>query len=183
MSKPLALVILAIVSMVVAGVYGALHNQLSYSVGSSYFHDFKFAQFGISEDMQNRMGASLVGWRASWWMGLVVGMPSFLLALVILRGPQRVLAAGFGAMGAVIITVLMFSMGGLILGMIAPQYAASLPLPDGITDTESFLRAALMHEASYYGGFVGALVALWSVWQWRKAERLYEEDRKNASGG
>lgn len=181
MSKPLALVILAIVSMLVAGVYGALHNQLSYSVGSSYFHDFKFAQFGIGEDMQNRMGASLVGWRASWWMGLIVGMPAFLLGFMILRGPQRLLAAGLGAIGAVIITVLLFSMGGLVLGMMAPQYAANLPLPDGITDTESFLRAALMHEASYYGGYVGMLVALWSVWKWRKAERLYEEDRKHAS--
>ena len=181
MSKPLVLALLAGVSMVVAGLYGALHNQLSYSVGSSYFHDFKFAQFGITESMQNRLGASLVGWRASWWMGLLAGMPAFLLGFMILRRPQRLLAAGLGAIGAVIITVLLFSMGGLMLGMMAPQYASSLPLPDGISDTESFLRAALMHEASYYGGFVGILVALFSIWQARKAERLYEEDRKHAS--
>jgi hypothetical protein len=181
MSKPLAVGILALVAVIVAGAYGALHNQLSYSVGSSYFHDLKFAQFGIDPHLQNRLGASLVGWQASWWMGLIVGLPAFLLGAVILRRPQRLLAAGLGAIGAVIITVLLFSMGGLILGMMAPQYAASLPLPEGITDTESFLRAALMHEASYYGGFVGALVALISVWQSRKAEQLYEEDRKNAS--
>lgn len=179
MSKPLVLVVLAIMSVMIAGVYGALHNQLSYSVGSSYFHDFKFAQFGISTDWQNRFGASLVGWRASWWMGLLVGLPAFLLGYVILRNPQRFLAAGVTSVAAVICCVLLFSMGGLILGMIAPQHAANLPLPAGITDTESFLRAALMHEASYYGGFVGVLVALWPIWQARKAERFMEEDPEN----
>ncbi len=177
MSKPVVFLVLVALAILAAGLFGALHNQLSYSVGASYFHDLKFAQFGISETMQNRLGAASVGWQASWWMGLVVGTPAFALGLVAIRHPTRYLLAGMSAMAAVVCVVLLFAMGGLVLGMIAPGFAHQLPLPDGVTDTESFLRAALMHEAAYYGGFAGILVALWAVWQGRRAERMaFEEE-------
>lgn len=37
-----------------AGVYGALHHQISYTVSPDYFHAFKFHQLGIPERMRGR---------------------------------------------------------------------------------------------------------------------------------
>ena len=58
-----------------AGGYGAVHNHISYTVSPDYFHAFKFHQFGIPPELRGRVGASIVGWHASWWMGLFVGIP------------------------------------------------------------------------------------------------------------
>jgi hypothetical protein len=33
------------IACLIAGAYGALHNQISYSVASEYFQQFKFIQF------------------------------------------------------------------------------------------------------------------------------------------
>ena len=47
---------LLIVACLTAGVYGALHNQISYTVSPDYFHAFKFHQFGIPEGLRGRLG-------------------------------------------------------------------------------------------------------------------------------
>src|SRR5256885_2098916 len=65
-----------------AGLYGALHDQISYSVSPDYFHAFKFHQFNIPEEYRNRVGVSLVGWYGSWWMGLLIGLPVLIVGLV-----------------------------------------------------------------------------------------------------
>lgn len=161
-------ILLLTLSVLVAGLFGALHNQLSYSVGASYFLDIKFPQFGISESWQNRVGASLVGWRASWWMGLVLGVPVFGLGLLCLDRPARLRAAGITALIVAIMLTLGGAMLGLTLGMIAPSVADALPLPQGLTDPDGFLRAALMHEGSYVGAILGLPAGLWTIWAARR---------------
>jgi len=69
--------------LMIAGLYGALHNQISYTVSPDYVHAFKFQQFDISENLQGRVGASIVGWYASWWMGLLIGVPVLLVGLIL----------------------------------------------------------------------------------------------------
>ena len=61
MAKLALFPVLLAAACIVAGVYGALHNQISYSVSPEYFFAFKFHQFGIPEHLQNRIGASIVG--------------------------------------------------------------------------------------------------------------------------
>jgi hypothetical protein len=52
----------------ISGLYGALHNQISYSVSPDYFDAYKFIQFDVPVTLRDRVGASIVGWQASWWM-------------------------------------------------------------------------------------------------------------------
>lgn len=164
MPKPLLLPVLVALACVVATAYGAAHNQISYSVGPDYFHMLKFPQFGIAQALSDRVGAALVGVYATWWMGWVIGLP---IAAVCLRAQDAatMLAVFLGATAMVV---------GLTLGMgllsllipIAPEAAASFPMPPGVQDQIGYARAALMHEVSYGAGFVGLLVGL--IYAWRK---------------
>lgn len=64
-----------LLTILAAGVFGALHNQISYTVSSEYFTRFKFVQFGlVDSDLPARVRASIVGVLASWWMGIPVGL-------------------------------------------------------------------------------------------------------------
>ncbi|WP_425037604.1 hypothetical protein [Primorskyibacter sp. S187A] len=166
---------LLVLSMLAAGLFGAGHNQLSYSVGPSYFHDLKFEQFGIAPEQHNRWGAALVGWRASWWMGLIVGLPAFLFGLFAIARPQTFLAAGIGAIGAVIFVTMVAALAGLAFGMIFvdDNVATTMELPEGLSDPVGYVRAGLMHDLSYFGGLAGALVALWTMWRTKKMEEKH----------
>src|SRR5262245_51244273 len=83
MAKVALFPILLIAACLCAGLYGALHNQISYTVSPDYFHAFKFDQFGIPEGLRGRIGASIVGWHASWWMGFLIGVPVLILGLIL----------------------------------------------------------------------------------------------------
>ncbi len=158
---------LLVVAIVAAGAFGALHNQISYSVGSDYFHQFKFRQFAISPDLPPRIGAAIVGWQASWWMGVVVGLPPFFLGLLLLSPARNLWSAGLRAVLAVIVTAALFSGIGLIFGLVTidAQMAAKLPLPESIADRVGFARAGAMHDASYMGGFIGIFIAVWIIFR------------------
>ncbi|SHH48552.1 hypothetical protein [Marivita hallyeonensis] len=168
MAKPVQFVVLLIAACLVAGVFGALHNQLSYSVGPAYFEDLKFTQFGIPEDQRNRIGAALVGWRASWWMGLLLGLPIFGLAVVLI--PQRhVLALGAGALFIALFCAMVGALIGLLLGLLGKSLPLIADLLAELPPDTGFRRAALMHEGSYLGGAVGGGIALWTIWRARRS--------------
>src|SRR6516162_6190824 len=82
MQRALLVLVLFAAACLFAGVYGMLHNQISYTVAPEYFHDFKFRTFHIPEPLRNRLGAALVGWEASWWMGVLIGSPLLIVGLI-----------------------------------------------------------------------------------------------------
>ncbi|MCC1492800.1 hypothetical protein [Cognatishimia sp. F0-27] len=165
-SKPVLFGLLVAAGAVITGLLGAAHNQLSFSVGASYFHDVAFPRSGISADTNERLAAALVGWRSGWWMGALMGVPVFGAAALLL--PRRSLVpVGVFAGAVTLLWALGGAMIGLVLGMIAPGYASHLPIPEGISDTDGFLRAALMHEGAFLGAIIGVAFALATVWRAR----------------
>ena len=60
--KTLAMcVLLLLVATLIAGAYGAIHNQISYTVSSEDFTQFKFWQFGLSRSASSRQNPRLNG--------------------------------------------------------------------------------------------------------------------------
>lgn len=142
MNRGFLYLLLLLAACLVAGVYGAIHNQISYTVAPDYFHSFKFQQFDIPRDLHNRLGAALVGWYASWWMGLIIGVPVLLVALILPDG-RAYWTRSLVAFGVVALTALIFGLVALVQA----------------SDKRAFSRAGEMHDASYLGGCIGILTA------------------------
>ncbi len=83
MTKLALFPVLLAAGCVIAGLYGAVHDQISYTVSPDYFHAFKFLQFNVPVHLHNRVGAALVGWHATWWMGVFIGVPVLLIGLIL----------------------------------------------------------------------------------------------------
>ena len=143
---------------IVAGVYGALHNQISFSVSPDYFFAFKFHQFGIPDVLRGRIGASIVGWYASWWMGLVIGVPVLLIGLI-LPDWKTYLTHGLMTFAVVVLTALVFGLGALVYGYftISEETLSGYWYPNGVGDRVAFARAGNMHNFSYLGGVIGII--------------------------
>lgn len=160
MKKILIAPLLLICGCLIAGLYGAVHDQISYTVSPEYFHSFKFDQFGIAGDFRNRTGAALVGFLGSWWMGLYIGIPILLIGLVV-PGHRAYTRHFLIACLIVIGTALVIGLTALAYGFVAysdaniPDWARW----DTIRDQLSFARVGLLHEFSYNGGFAGMLIA------------------------
>lgn len=156
MGKVALFPVLILAACLTAGLYGMLHNQISYTVSLDYFHAFKFHQFRIPEVWHGRIGAALVGWRASWWMEVLIGVPVLLVGLI-MPDWKSYLRHGFIAIAVAAGTTLLVGLAALAYAY-ATISETTLPgfyYPEGLRNNAAFARAGLMHNFSYLGGFLG----------------------------
>jgi hypothetical protein len=152
------------VAVALASLYGILHNQISYTVAPEYFTKFKFRQFGFVETpLPARVRASLIGFMASWWMGIPIGVLVGLAGLLH-RSPSQMWRVTLRSMLIAVAFTLLFGLCGLLYGYIQTtdvnmeQYRAWF-IPDDVTDLRRFLCAGYMHNSSYLGGVLAIPVA------------------------
>lgn len=156
--RPLIVVLVAIG---VCATFGALHNQVSYTISPDYFHAFKFYQFDVAEPLRNRWGASLVGIGASWWMGvplgLILGLPTLLQPTW--RGFVRATLLSIATM---LVVTMATGAAGLVFASSQVQPSAKFEIYEGVLvqDPAAFWRAGALHNFSYVGAAVGLLPAL-----------------------
>jgi len=165
MKKLLIYLLLVFLAVVLAGLYGIAHNQISYTVSPEYFTKFKFRQFGfVDMPLPERVRASIVGFLASWWMGipigLLVGAAGFFH-----RDYRRMFKVSLWSFGLVVAFTLLFGLCGLFYGYLqttnfnVSQYRGWF-IPDDVVNLRRFLCAGYMHNSSYLGGML-AIVAAW----------------------
>ena len=73
MKKILILLVIIGLAPLIGGIYGILNDQLTYTISPEYYTQFKFYQFGLIDfvnDTNPRIGVSVVGFLATWWVGL-----------------------------------------------------------------------------------------------------------------
>jgi hypothetical protein len=182
MTKFLTLIILIIVSCLLAGLYGILHDQLTYSISPEYYTKFKFYQFGFMDSGDEaifpnpRIEVSAVGLLATWWMGIPIGIILGLTGLIH-NSWRTMFKITFKAFLLTILIAFTTGLIGLAYGQIylihKPRSEfANWFLPDNLIDFESFIEVGSMHNFSYIGGLTGLIGGLaYTVTQWRKTKR------------
>jgi hypothetical protein len=165
MKKLFVFILLFLIAIILSGLYGMIHNQISYTVSPEYFTKFKFHQFGLlNSPLPERIRASMVGFLASWWMGipigLLVGMCGF-----IHRGHWRMFKVTLWSYVVVVGFTFLFGLCGLLYGWLRTRtiniadYQDHWFIPDDVVHLRRFLCAGYMHNSSYLGGTLAILVA------------------------
>jgi hypothetical protein len=144
-----------------AVLYGALHDQISYTLAPEYYTRFKFRQFGLSWGAEHpRAAAAWVGVLATWWVGtgcaLLLGLLGF-----IFREPAQMRRALVRAA----LWVLAGAIAGGIIGYASGCHWVTADtitgyarwVPPAVTDPVAFVRVGFLHNGSYLGGFAGLI--------------------------
>jgi hypothetical protein len=163
-----ALLVVTLGGVLAAGCYGVLHDQITFAIGPEYFRNFKFHQFSYADlGLGDRVFVSLIGFLATWWVGLIVG---WILARRILSTcPRRTASRRIGA-GFLIMFAAAASGGvvGYLYGLWRgpnADYSAWQPALQQyrVSDVWSFMRVAYIHNAGYIGGLVGLLLTYLAI--------------------
>lgn len=177
MKKFITLFLIIAIAPVIGGLYGILHDQLTYTISPEYYTKFKFYQFGLM-DFGNeaifpnpRIEVSVVGFMATWWMGLPIGLILGLVGLVHKNNKQMFRAT----IGAIVVTVIVAFATGLIGLAYGKLYLADTGvnwwLPDNLIDKKNFIAVGSMHNFSYLGGLTGVIAGtIYSIRRKRKFE-------------
>jgi hypothetical protein len=89
----------ALLGAALAGLYGIVHDQITYTISPEYFARLKFAQFHYADfGLPPRIFVAEIGFLAAWWVGFLAGwfvaritVPAF-SPVVALRHSLRALA-------------------------------------------------------------------------------------------
>lgn len=165
-------------AMLAAGLFGAVHDQISYSVSPEYFTKFKFLQFGLlNTTVPERVRAAQVGFLASWWMGVPLGILCGAAGLIQRTRTLMWRALVLSLFVAVLIT-LITALAGLGYGWQQTQHISVTGyyhwlIPQDVNNQRAFLCVGYMHNAAYLGGALSIFV----VWIFNIAFRRYTIDQ------
>jgi hypothetical protein len=148
-------------SIIIASLFGVLHNQLSFSVSTAFFENFLFRNFGINEwKLDNpRIGAAIVGILGSYWVGFYLGL--FYAVIFLFLKTKNDLKNIFIAITINIGTAFLGSLTGyLVSSFLIPPAQSGIFVDFGTTNPENYIQAAYMHTGSYYGGVAGLVLGI-----------------------
>jgi len=175
MAKLMLVPVLLAVACLFAGTYGAVHNQISYTVSPEYFTQFKFHQFNI-ENIPHRFGAAIVGWEAAWWMGIVIGVVLIPAGLVI-RGTRDYFWGMIRVFAIVASTTLVVGLAALAIAFATVDRNSVGDFTrygNEISDDVAFARAWTMHNFSYLGGLIGIITGGIAIYRQRRCQQTTE---------
>jgi len=176
MNKLIALILILIITPILGGIYGIVHDQITYTISNEYYTKFKFIQFGLQDwgmgenvgtpktpevQLWNpRLGASIVGFLATWWVGMIIGIVLGLIGLIHKNGKemfQITMKASLMTIGiALIAGIIGLIYGKLVLTNDPPNWF----LPENLINRTNFIMVGSMHNFSYLGGFVGMMISV-----------------------
>ncbi len=147
---------LALAGAFIAGCFGILHDQVTYTISPEYFTRMKFQQFrSVDFGLPPRLFVAEIGFLATWWVGLIAAWFLARVALPKFESPgKKVISAMAVIVGVTILsgTAGYFAGPGLLGNR--PGWGEALD-SFGVTDTTAFHRVAGIHLGSYAGAFLG----------------------------
>lgn len=166
MIKFLTFCLYLVLAIFAAGLFGAVHDQISYTVSAEYFTLFKFPMFHLLDPgIPERVRAAEVGFLASWWMGIPLGLLTG-TAGFIHKNTNQMRSSMIKSLPMIMGFTLAFALGGLLYGYSQTQtielsaYSGWF-IPVGVQNLRRFLCAGYMHNSAYLGGVV-AIPATWA---------------------
>jgi hypothetical protein len=157
--------VFGITGALAAGIYGALHDQVTYSISPEYFTNFKFQLFAYANPgLPARCFVAVIGFLATWRLGAFAGCVLTVIALARWGRPirKRPLFTSFGIIiGAAFLA-------GIIGGALGysrrsdPNFQNWHAYADtyGVHDLPAFVNVGYIHNAGYLGGEIGFLLAI-----------------------
>ena len=150
------------IAILLSGLYGILHDQVTYSISPEYFTKFKYQQFGFEAAAfgGHRQTVAVIGFLASWWMGIFIGILLGLTGLIF-SNYKIMRKAIMNGIKVTLITAILFAIFGFLWGKYYLLNAGvDWLLPEGLADRNNFIIVGSVHNFSYLGGVAGILFGI-----------------------
>ncbi|WP_405370224.1 hypothetical protein [Nonlabens sp. Asnod2-A12] len=159
--KVFTTIIVTVIAIIAASIYGIVHDQISYSISPEYFTKLKFLQFGLNEYGLNseRMNVAIIGILSTWWTGLLGGLIHGLVGLI--QPKDIIWKSIFGAIVRTFTFTILLGLLGVIFGwFIISEFNTEWLIPASVINRKAFLTVGTMHTCSYAGGLIGLMIGI-----------------------
>ncbi|MBD2716622.1 hypothetical protein IC231_16365 [Hymenobacter sp. BT646] len=142
-----------------AGIYGMVHDQVTYTISAEYFTKFKYEQFGFEPGGfgGHRPTVAIIGFLATWWFGLFIGSVFGVLGLVFIER-ARLVSVILRAVRLAFALTAIAGIAGFLYGRFSLIHTGvTWWLPENLMDKAAFITVGSIHNFGYAGGLLGLL--------------------------
>lgn len=155
----------------IACAYGIVHDQITFGLGPEYFTKFKFIQFYyLNKMVPVKITVMKIGFLATWWVGFFAAwfMGRVTLPHLPLKAAARRCLLGVALMMfvAFVFALSAFWLAPTSLDDARLSYWQPMLISYSVEHPLEFVRVAYIHNASYLGGFIGLVTALFGLWRY-----------------
>lgn len=152
-----------IICIIIAGTYGIIHDQVTYSISQEYFTKFKYVQFGFEPQWfgGHRQTVGVIGFLASWWVGFILGFFLSIICMILIKDSQKRSRTFYKS----VFTIYLITIFSGILGFIVGKYyliktSVDWWLPENLQDVHTFIIVGSIHNFGYSGATLGFLTSI-----------------------
>jgi hypothetical protein len=181
MKKSGILIMTILLTPVLAGIYGIIHDQLTYSISYEYYTKFKFIQFELWDGdgeailTNPRLSVAIVGFMATWWTGIFIGIALGMTGLI--HKDYKTMLKNICK--SIVVTLIIAFITGLLGLAYGKFYLAKIGvdwfLPLNLVEKGNFIAVGSMHNFSYIGGFIGLIAGIIYQIKLKHKEKLQEQ--------
>jgi len=155
------------ISIILAGFYGIIHDQITFTISREYFTKFKYIQFGFdpSQFGGDRQTVAVIGFLATWWTGIIIGIGLGIPGLIF-YDHKKMPKAIKKAIGLISCVVILFGFIGFLYGKLSLiKTGVNWWLPNNLVDKNNFIIVGSIHNFSYLGGLIGLIAGIiYLIW-------------------
>ena len=164
MREALNFILILFSSIFIAGFYGILHDQITYSISNEYFTFFKFEQFGINQWglSDERLKVGIIGFLATWWVGFILGIIYALLSLF--YNSKKTLSIVMSSIFLNIGIAIIFGFLGFVYAFLFLRAEnINWYIPEQTKNIQNFINVGSIHNFGYIGGIFGLLIGIYHM--------------------
>jgi hypothetical protein len=152
------------ITIVIAALFGIIHDHITYLISPEYFTKFKFQQFGfyLSQDpFVNTipLAVTLVGIIATWWMGLPIGIALAWGS----RNADRKMKVYLSSVLLIFLLIIVLESFAFLVTKVISFRPSQWLINLGVIDYDSFITVGAMHTTAYAAGLIGTIIAVWRL--------------------
>ncbi len=151
-----------LMSCIFAGVYGILHDQVTYTISPEYFTKFKYIQFRFEPEWfgGHRPTVAVVGFLATWWVGLIIGFVLGIYSLFIKINRERMRHFLRAVLITLAVAIIFGFVGFLYAKLFLMRAEPNWIFPPDLLDKRAFITVGSIHNFSYLGGLLGLVAGI-----------------------
>jgi len=161
------------ICILLAGLYGIVHDQVTYSIAPEYFTKFKYDQFGFEPAWfgGHRQTVAVIGFLATWWTGIFIGLALGLTGLIFPNHKTMKKAIQKAIFITFCFAVAMGLFGFLYGSFILTKTGVDWWLPENLSDKSAFITVGSIHNFSYLGGLLGLIAGVYYLVRLKRLQR------------
>ena len=162
MKKAQIIIVVILLASVLAGIFGALNNQITYFLSPEFYTKSLFPQFGFVEYGLNtpKITAAIIGVWSTWWVGLLIGTVISFTSLIHSTSFLMIRAIRKSFL-IIISSAVVFGFLGYLFGVISlNDTLINFGFKGTQEQLKSFITVGYIHDFEYLGGLISLIIAV-----------------------